>query len=75
MKEALNLLQKKHLEIMETQTEPRLRGAALFRKMLDNKKLIQAQAVEDYKNNPELQEIVRQLRAENKRQRELKNQK
>ena len=50
---------------METQTEPRLRGAALFRKMLDNKKLIQAQAVEDYKNSPEMQEIVRQLRSEN----------
>jgi hypothetical protein len=66
---------EKTFKIMETQTEPRLRGAALFRKMLDNKKLIQAQAIEDYKNNPELQEIVRQLRAENKRQRELKNQK
>jgi hypothetical protein len=51
---------------METQTEPRLRGVALLRKMLENKKLIQAQAVEDYKNNPELQEIVRQLREENK---------
>jgi hypothetical protein len=51
---------------METQTEPKLRGVALLRKMLDNKKLIQAQAVEDYKNNPELQEIVRQLREENK---------
>ena len=47
------------------ETEPRLRGAALFRKMLDNKKLIQAQAVEDYKNSPEMQEIVRQLRSEN----------
>ncbi len=46
---------------METQTEPRLRGAALFRKMLDNKKLIQAQAVEDYKNSPEMQEAFRRL--------------
>ena len=46
---------------MEIQTEPRLRGAALFRKMLDNKKLIQAQAVEDYKNNPSMQEAFRRL--------------
>ena len=46
---------------METQTEPRLRGAALFRKMLDNKKLIQAQAVEEYKNSPSMQEAFRRL--------------
>ena len=46
---------------MEAQTEPRLRGAALFRKMLDNKKLIQAQAVEDYKNSPSMQEGFRIL--------------
>ena len=46
---------------MEAQTEPRLRGAALFRKMLDNKKLIQAQAVEDYKNSPSMQEAFRRL--------------
>ena len=60
---------------METQTQPQLRGAALFRKMLDNKKLIQAQAVEDYKNNPELQAIVKELRERNNRERELKKQK
>ena len=46
---------------MEAQTEPRLRGAALFRKMLDNKKLIQDQAVEDYKNSPSMQEAFRRL--------------
>ena len=54
---------------METQSQPQLRGAALFRKMLDNKKLIQAQAVEDYKNNPEMQaafERLRQKEAEKK---------
>ena len=60
-------------KIMETQTEPRLRGAALFRKMLDNKKLIQAQAVEDYKNNPELQAIFKELGERNARKRDLKN--
>ena len=60
---------------METQSQPQLRGAALFRKMLDNKKLIQAQAVEDYKNNPELQAIVKELRERNNRERELKKQK
>ena len=52
---------EKHLKIMEIQTEPRLRGVALLRKMLDNKKLIQAQAVEDYKNNPSMQEAFRRL--------------
>ena len=57
---------------MEAQTEPRLRGAALFRKMLDNKKLIQAQAVEDYKNNPAMQKIVRELRAENNHKKAMK---
>lgn len=46
---------------METQTEPRLRGVALLRKMLDNKKLIQEQAVEDYKNSPSMQEAFRRL--------------
>ena len=60
---------------METQSQPQLRGAALFRKMLDNKKLIQAQAVEDYKNNPELQAIVKELRESNNRERKLKEQK
>ena len=30
---------------METQSQPQLRGAALFRKMLDNKKLIEANTV------------------------------
>ena len=36
------------------ETQPRLTGIALFRKILDNKKIIQAQAVEDYKNDSEL---------------------
>ena len=71
MKERLNLLQET-FKIMKIQTEPRLRGAALFRKMLDNKKLIQAQAVEDYKNNPAMQKIVRELRAENNRKKAMK---
>ncbi|MDZ7898527.1 MAG: hypothetical protein U5N85_10955 [Arcicella sp.] len=51
---------------METQIQPRLRGVALLHKMLENKKLIQKQAVEDYKNNPAMQDIVRKSRAENK---------
>jgi hypothetical protein len=60
---------------METQTQPRLTGVALFRKMLENKKIIQAQAVEDYKNNPEMQAIVRELREKNARAKALKKQK
>ena len=46
---------------METRTQPRLKGVALLRKMLDNKRLIQSQAVEDYKNNPSMQETFRRL--------------
>jgi hypothetical protein len=46
---------------MEIHTEPRLRGVALLRKMIENKKLIQKQAVEDYKNNPAMQETFRKL--------------
>ena len=60
---------------METQSQPQLRGAALFRKMLDNKKLIQAQAVEDYKNNPEMQAIFKELGERNARKREFKKKK
>jgi hypothetical protein len=52
---------------MEIQEIPKLRGAALFRKMLDNKKLIQSQAVEEYKNSKEMQEIMRELRESNAR--------
>jgi hypothetical protein len=60
---------------METQTQPRLTGVALFRKMAENKKIMQAQAVEDYKNNPELQAIYRELGEINARNKELKAQK
>lgn len=60
---------------METPTQPRLTGVALFRKMLDNKKIIQAQMVEDYKNDPELQAIFKELRENNARKKELKKKK
>jgi hypothetical protein len=60
---------------METQTQPRLTGVALFRKMLENKKIMQAQAIEDYKNNPELQAVYRELRENIAREKELKESK
>jgi hypothetical protein len=60
---------------METQTQPRLTGAALFRKMLDNKKIIQAQMVEDYKNDPEIQAVFKELRENNARKKALKKKK
>ena len=59
---------------METQSQPQLRGAALFRKMLDNKKLIQAQMIEDYNNDPEIRAIFKELGERNARKRELNKQ-
>ena len=60
---------------METQSQPQLRGIALFRKMLDNKKLIQAQMIEEYNNDPEIRAIFKELGEINARERELKKQK
>ena len=56
---------------METQSQPQLRGAALFRKMLDNKKLIQAQMIEEYNNDPEIRAMFKELRESNAREKEL----
>jgi hypothetical protein len=60
---------------METQTQPKLTGVALFRKMAENKKIMQAQAIEDYKNNPELQAVFKELREDIAREKELKESK
>ena len=60
---------------METQSQPQLRGIALFRKMLDNKKLIQAQMIEEYNNDPEIRAMFKELGEINARERELKKQK
>ena len=60
---------------METQSQPQLRGIALFRKMLDNKKLIQAQMIEEYNNDPEIQAMFKELRESNAREKELNKRK
>ena len=60
---------------METQSQPQLRGAALFRKMLDNKKLIQAQMIEDYKNNPEMKAAFERLKKKEEEKKLVKNKK
>jgi hypothetical protein len=65
----------KKITKMETQTQPRLTGVALFRKMAENKKIMQAQAVEDYKNNPKMQAIIKELRENNAREKELRESK
>lgn len=50
---------------METQEREKLKGMALLRYMIENKKKMEAEAVEDYKHNEKLQAVVRELRASN----------
>lgn len=52
---------------METQERQKLKGIALLRYMIENKKKMEAESVEDYKNNEKLQAIVRELRMNNQR--------
>ena len=52
---------------METQERQKLKGMALLRYMIENKKKMEAESVEDYKNNEKLQAIVRELRMNNQR--------
>lgn len=52
---------------MEIQERQKLKGIALLRYMIENKKKMEAESVEDYKNNEKLQAIVRELRMNNQR--------
>ena len=46
---------------METQERQKLKGMALLRYMIENKKIMEAEAVEDYKNSKEMHEAFDRL--------------
>jgi hypothetical protein len=54
---------------MEIQERKKLKGIALLHYMIENKKQMQAQAVEDYQNSKEMQAVVKELRESNCRKR------
>lgn len=56
---------------MEIQERKKLKGIALLHYMIENKKQMQAQAVEDYQNSIEMQAVVKELRESNYRKRVL----
>jgi hypothetical protein len=57
---------------MEIQEREKLKGMALLRYMIENKKKMEAEAIEDYKHNEKLQAVVRELRASNQRKKSLR---
>lgn len=46
---------------METQERQKLKGIALLRYMIENKKKMEAESVEDYKNSKEMHEAFDRL--------------
>ena len=52
---------------METIERDKLKGMALLRYMIENKKKMEAEAIEEYKNSKEMQAVVKELRANNQR--------
>jgi hypothetical protein len=57
---------------METVERDKLKGMALLRYMIENKKKMEAEAIEEYKNSKEMQAVVRELRANNQRKKAIK---
>ncbi|MEY4540757.1 MAG: hypothetical protein RLZZ306_2514 [Bacteroidota bacterium] len=57
---------------METQEREKLKGMALLRYMIENKKKMEEEAVEEYKNSKEMQAVVRELRASNQRKKSFR---
>jgi hypothetical protein len=57
---------------METQERDKLKGMALLRYMIENKKKMEEEAVEEYKNSKEMQAVVRELRASNQRKKSFR---
>jgi hypothetical protein len=57
---------------METQERDKLTGIALLRYMIENKKKMEEEAIEDYKHNEKLQAVVKELRASNQRKKSLR---
>jgi hypothetical protein len=52
---------------METLERDKLKGMALLRYMIENKKKMEEEAIEEYKNSEIMQAVVRELRANNQR--------
>jgi hypothetical protein len=52
---------------METIERDKLKGMALLRYMIENKKKMEEEAVEEYKNSEKMQAVVKELRASNQR--------
>ena len=52
---------------METLERDKLKGMALLRYMIENKKKMEEEAIEEYKNSEKMQAVVRELRASNQR--------
>ena len=57
---------------METQERDKLKGMALLRYMIENKKKMEAEAIEEYKNSKEMQAVVRELRENNQRKKAIR---
>jgi hypothetical protein len=57
---------------METQEREKLKGMALLRYMIENKKKMEEEAIEEYKNSKKMQAVVRELRASNQRKKLLR---
>lgn len=57
---------------METLERDKLKGMALLRYMIENKKKMEAEAIEDYRHNEKLQAIVKELRASNERKKSFR---
>lgn len=57
---------------METQERDKLKGMALLRYMIENKKKMEEEAIEEYKNSKEMQAVVGELRASNQRKKSFK---
>ncbi len=57
---------------METLERDKLKGMALLRYMIENKKKMEEEAVEEYKNSEKMQAVVRELRASNQRKKSFR---
>ena len=51
---------------METQEREKLKGMALLRYMIENKKIMETEAVEEYKNSKEMHEAFDRLSVKKK---------
>ena len=57
---------------METLERDKLKGIALLRYMIENKKKMEEESIEEYKNSEKLQAVVRELRANNQRKKSFR---